>query len=102
MYAVALGRIALPGGIPDLGEIVANLAVIAFVAAAIFFFIQIVIAGIAYINAGGDPKSMEAARNRITSAMIGLGIVVGAFAITVIVTTILGINIFTGLAITII
>jgi len=102
MYAVALGRIALPGGIPDLGEIVANLAVIAFVAAAIFFFIQIVIAGIAYINAGGDPKSMEAARNRITSAMIGLGIVVGAFAITVIVTSILGINIFTGGAITII
>ena len=96
MNAVTLGRIALPGGMPDLGEILAGLARIAFVAAGIFFFIQILVGGIAYVNAGGDPKAMDAARSRITSAMIGLGIVVGAFAITVIVTTILGINIFTG------
>lgn len=37
---------------------------------------------------------MESARGRITNAVIGLVIVVAAFAITLIFTTVLGVNIF--------
>jgi hypothetical protein len=80
--------------VPPLGEIIANLLIVIFIAAALFFLIQIVIGGISWINAGGDAKALEAARTRITNALIGLIIVVAAFSMAVILTTVLGINIF--------
>jgi len=98
---VDLGRIVLPGGVPLLGEILTGLLRIGFFAGGFFFLIQIILGGIAWINAGGDPKAMQAARDRITNAMIGIVIVASAFAITVIVTTILGINIFGPFGLTI-
>lgn len=91
-----VGKIAIPIPFDNLGEIVASLLNIAYVAAGVFFLIQVVIGGIQWINAGGDPKNLESARGRITNAVIGLVIVVAAFAITLIFTTLLGVNIFTG------
>ena len=88
-----LGQINLK--VPDLGELTANFVVVAFFAAGIFFVAQIVIGGISWINAGGDPKALESARSRITNAVIGLIIVVAAFAIAVIFTQAFGIDIFT-------
>jgi hypothetical protein len=78
----------------DPGKVVRNLVIIAFFAAGLFFLAQVLIGGISWINAGGDPKAMEAARSRITNAVIGLVIVAASFAIALIVTTALGINIF--------
>lgn len=78
----------------DLGTILRNIIVILFVFAGILAFIFIVIGGIQWITAGGDPKAAGSARDRITAAVIGLVIVVAAFAITLIVTSALGINIF--------
>lgn len=92
-----VGEIGIPIPYMDLGEIVGNLLNIAYVAAGIFFLIQVVIGGIQWVNAGGDPKNLESARNRITNAVIGLIIVVAAFAITLIFTTLLGVNIFSGI-----
>lgn len=88
-----------PGSIPffdNVGELVGSLLNIIYVAAAVFFLVQVAIGGIQWINAGGDPKNLESARGRITNAVIGLVIVVSAFAITLIVTTLLGVNIFSG------
>ena len=85
----------------NLGDLVADFITLAFLAAGIFFLIQVVIGGISWISAGGDPKALEAARARITNAIIGLVIVVAAFAVSLIVTTVLGINIFSGEEITI-
>ena len=87
--------------VPNLGKLVANFILVTYLAAAIFFLVQMVIGGISWINAGGDPKALESARARITNAVIGLLIVVAAFGFTLIVTTILGINIFSGEEITI-
>jgi hypothetical protein len=81
---------------PDFGKLVANLYLIALFAASLFFFIQLLVGGISWMSAGGDPKAMTAARNRLMNAIIGLVIVVAAFAISVIVTSALGINIFTN------
>ncbi len=78
----------------NLGDLVADFITLAFLAAAIFFLVQVIIGGISWINAGGDPKALEAARARITNAVIGLVIVVAAFAVSLIMTTVLGINIF--------
>jgi len=78
----------------DVGELTARLVTIVFLLAGIFFFIQIVLGGLLWINAGGDPKSLDSARARITNAVIGLVIVVAAYAISRIVLAALGIDIF--------
>jgi len=85
----------------NLGGMAANLLALAFFAAGVFFIVQLVIGGVSWTSAGGDPKAMEAARGRITNAVIGLVIVIAAFAITLIVTRVLGINIFRAGGITI-
>lgn len=45
---------------------------------AAFFFVW---GGIKFINSGGDPKQVAAARKVITFAIIGIVIVLGSFAI---------------------
>lgn len=52
--------------------------------------IFIVIGGIRYILAGGDPKATDSARHQITAALIGLVVALLAVAIVVIVGNILG------------
>ena len=79
---------------PEIGTIVSNLYLIAVFAAAVFFLVQLLIGGIAWISAGGDEKALTSARGRITNAVFGLVIVVAAFAISALVTTLLGIPIF--------
>lgn len=83
----------------NLGELLANALILLFALAAILSFVFIVIGGIQWITAGGDKVAAQSARDRITAAVVGLLIVVAAFAITLIVTTLFGINIFTGEAI---
>ena len=78
----------------DPGTVVRNLVIVAFFAAGLFFFAQLLVGGISWINAGGDPKAMDAARSRITNAVIGMVIVAASFAIALIVTMAFGINIF--------
>jgi len=80
----------------NLGELLRNVLIILFFFAALLAFIFIVIGGIQWITAGGDKIAAGNARDRITAAVIGLVVVVAAFALTAIITTALGINIFTG------
>ena len=97
VFAQAGGKFTFPGlPVADLGLLLKNMVIILFLFAALLSFIFIVLGGIQWITAGGDKMAAQAARDRITSAVVGLVIVVAAFAITIIVTTALGINIFTG------
>lgn len=80
----------------NLGKLLGNLLFLLFAFAAMLAFIFIVIGGIQWITAGGDKVAAQAARDRITSAVIGLIIVVAAFAITLIIGTVLGVNILGG------
>lgn len=77
--------------IPSLVSVGIRLVVI--VAALVFFFI-LVIGGIRWIASGGDKTQTEAARNQITSALIGLVIVFAAWAIVALINTIFHVNIF--------
>ena len=81
----------------NLGELLANGAILLFLFAAILAFLFIIIGGVQCIAAGGDKMAAAGARDRITAAIVGLVIVVAAFAITLIVTTLFGINIFQGI-----
>ncbi|MEX0622069.1 MAG: hypothetical protein WD187_03755 [Candidatus Woykebacteria bacterium] len=86
------------GDVPfrNLGELLGNLLILIFAGAAILAFIFIVIGGLQWITAGGDKMAAQSARDRITAAVVGLVIIVAAFALTLIITTVLGVNIFEG------
>jgi len=66
--------------------------VVAFVLA----FIFLIIGGIRWIVAGGDEKGVAGARGMITAALIGLVIVLVAYAIIRLVEIFFGVNIITG------
>lgn len=72
--------------------IVQFILILAFVIA----FIMLIVGGLRWILAGGDEKSVEKARNTITAALIGLVIVLVAYAIIRIVEVFFAVNIITG------
>ena len=57
--------------------IIRFILIVAFIAA----FIMLLIGGIRWITAGGDEKGVASARNMITAALIGLVVVLVAYAI---------------------
>lgn len=83
----ALANLTVPG-------LVSGLIKLALVVAAIVFFFILVVGGIQWIASGGDKAQTEAARNRITAALVGLVIVFAAWAIVALIQTFFGINIF--------
>lgn len=68
-----------PGG--GLIVILNNVLRLVFVIAGIFAFLKIILAGLAFINAGGDPKKIEAAWATIWQSLIGLVVIIGSFAV---------------------
>ena len=75
-------------------SIISALIRLAVEIAAIVFFFILVIGGIRWIASGGDKAQTEAARNQITSALVGLVIVFAAWAIVALINVFFGINIF--------
>lgn len=61
--------------------------------AGIIFFFMLIIGGVQWILSGGDKTNTENARNRITSALIGLVIVFAAFAIIQLLDAVFGVSI---------
>jgi hypothetical protein len=81
-------------GFTNLGGLIAALFQLAIFVAGLAFFVNLIIGGIQWISAGGDPKAVTAARTRITNSFIGLAIVIAAFAITLIIGAVFGVNVF--------
>lgn len=66
--------------------------ILAFVLA----FVFLLIGGLRWITAGGDDKAVASARGTITAALIGLVVVLVAYALIVLVETFFGVSIITG------
>lgn len=81
-------------GFTGIGGLIRALIMLAFFVAGLAFFANLLIGGLQWISAGGDPKAVAAARTRITNSFIGLAIVVAAFAVTLIVGAVFGLDIF--------
>ena len=73
-------------------------AIIRFIVVAAFIlaFVFLLIGGIKWITAGGDEKAIAGARGTITAALIGLVIVLVAFALIQLVETFFGVTILSG------
>jgi len=86
----------VPNTIKPINDIVGIIrAVIQFilVVAFVLAFVMLLIGGIRWITAGGDEKGVAGARNMITAALIGLVIVLVAYAIILLVETFFNVNI---------
>lgn len=79
--------------VSELGSLISALVGALLIIAALLAFFYLILGGIQWITSGGDKAGMEAARNKITHAVVGLVIVGAAWAIMILVQNFLGIDI---------
>ncbi len=79
--------------ISDLGGILQRVIGYALGLAGIVFFILLLIGGFGFITSGGDPKAAEGAKKTITSAVIGLIVILVSYIILVIISNITGVDV---------
>lgn len=82
---------ATPGGI------ISDLLPYIFSIAGIVLLLTLIMGGIQLMTSGGDPKSTQAAKQKITNAIIGIVIFFASFWIVQIVGAVLGISTFSNL-----
>ena len=79
-----LGSVLQPssiGGNLDYEHLVSKVIDVVFIVAAAMTFFYLVFGAISWITSGGDKSKVEAARNKITAAVIGLLILAATWAI---------------------
>jgi len=80
--------------VTNLGKLIGSGITAAIVVAGLLTFIFLVWGGLQWLTSGGDKSKYEAARDRITAAIIGLVIVAAAVAIINVIQAFFGIDIF--------
>jgi hypothetical protein len=76
------GATALGGKDTDLRETIGNIIKVALSFLGVIAIVIVLIGGFKYMTSGGDDTKTAAARNYIISGIIGLAIVLSAYAIT--------------------
>ena len=76
----------------DIGGIISTALKFVFPAAGILLLFYLIIGGFSLMSSGGDPKAMQGAKGKITSALIGFVIIFAAYWIVQIVGIILGLE----------
>jgi hypothetical protein len=71
-------------------SIISNTIAILTVVAVIFFVLQIIFAGYAFISSQGDEKKLEIAKDRLTNNVLGLFIVVVAVGLGALIAKLVG------------
>ena len=90
---VNIGTATLAQGFAsDLGSIITGALGFIMAIAALLVFLYLILGGIQWITSGGDKSKTEEARNKITSAIIGLIVLAAAYAILQIVLQFLGLT----------
>ena len=87
----------ISGALPDfkftnIGDVVSRFLLFAFPAAGILLLLYLVYGGFRLMTSGGDPKAVEAAKAKITTAVIGFVIIFAAYWIVQIVARVLGLQ----------
>ncbi len=82
--------------IENIGQLISATVGTLLIISALLAFFYLILGGIQWITSGGDKAGMEAARNKITHAIVGLIIVGAAWAIMILVQNFLGVTIIGG------
>jgi hypothetical protein len=85
-----------PFKVQDLGLLLSKFVVLLLMAAGIAAFFYLLLGGLQWITSGGDKAGVEAAREKITAAIIGLVIVACAWALFLLLQWFFGFNILGG------
>jgi len=83
------------GPIPFLSTILTNLVTLTFIVGSVIFFFMLVSGAIQWIASGGDKQGLEAAKGRISNAIIGIVILLSTFAVIKLIEIFFGIKILT-------
>lgn len=73
-------------------SIFARIISIVTILAGLVFFIMLLVGGMRYLFSAGNPKTVEAAKGTLTTAFLGLALIVGAYLILRIVAVFTGLN----------
>ncbi|TRZ49583.1 hypothetical protein D4S03_08105 [bacterium] len=79
-------------GYTCIGHLVSNAVAVAFIVAAIAFFVLLVVGGMEWLTSGGDKTKIQDAQKRISNAVIGLAIVATSYAIFTLAINFFGID----------
>ncbi|MCX6793856.1 MAG: hypothetical protein NTY06_02005 [Candidatus Gottesmanbacteria bacterium] len=95
VYADATINIPQPSNVKinNIGQLLSAVVGLLLILAALLAFFFLILRGIQWITSGGDKAGMEAARNKITHAIVGLIIVGAAWAVMILVQNFLGVTI---------
>lgn len=86
-----------PGRFPNLGAVITRAIPFIFVFAGIALLAMIIIGGFSLLSGAGDPKKIEAGKQRITYAIVGFLIVFLAYWLVQLVALIFGIDEIKGM-----
>ena len=81
----------------DLGALISTMLQVFLIIAGLGAFAFLLIGGFQYITSGGEKAQAESARDKITHAIMGLVIIVAAYAGIRVIETIFGISIVSGI-----
>jgi len=82
-----------PAQISDIVGVLENIIKLLAPAAAIAFFIMLLVAGFQFLTSGGDPKSVGQARTTLTLAIIGIILVISAWLILLLIQSVTGVDV---------
>lgn len=82
--------------IVDIGRLISSAIQLLLIGAGLIAFLYLLLGGIQWITSGGDKAGVDAARQKILAAIIGLVIVFAAWAIIRLLEAFLGVTIISG------
>ncbi len=82
--------------ITSLGRLISSAIQFILIGAGLIAFVYLLLGGIQWITSGGDKAGVDAARQKIMAAVIGLVIVFATWALITVLEKFLGVSIITG------
>ena len=93
----ALPNFEFSGEQGNIGSIVSSFLNYLFPLAGILLLLYLIFGGFSLMTSGGDPKAVQAAKSKITNALIGFIIVFTSYWLVQILGTVLGIEAITNI-----
>lgn len=88
---IEIGEVSTGTGFAtDLGSVITAVLSFVMIIAALLVFLYLIWGGIEWITSGGDKGKTESARNKITSAVVGMIILAASYAILLLILRFIG------------